>query len=84
MTLSSTQAIVAAVRDGYGIGFVSALALSEFVSERVAAVRLADAPLRRELYLVLDARRVLPPVPRAFARYCVGEAAPAPPSDTSA
>ena len=74
MTLGSTQAIVAAVRDGYGIGFVSADALAELAGDRVATVRLAGAPLCRELYLVLDERRVLPPVPRAFAAFCIRQA----------
>jgi DNA-binding transcriptional LysR family regulator len=71
MTLGTTQAIVAAVRDGYGIGFVSSLALAELAGDRVATVRLAGPPLRRALYLVVDERRVLPAVPRAFAAFCV-------------
>jgi DNA-binding transcriptional LysR family regulator len=74
MTLGTTQAIVAAVRDGYGIGFVSSLALAELAGDRVATVRLVGAPLRRALYLVVDERRVLSAVPRAFAAFCVRQA----------
>src|SRR5207248_6079265 len=47
MTLSTTQAIVSAVAEGYGIGFVTSLALADRAAGRVFGVRLAGLPLRR-------------------------------------
>jgi DNA-binding transcriptional LysR family regulator len=76
MTLSTTQTIVSAVRDGYGIGFVSSLALADRGAGRVVALRLAGVPLRRALYLVREERRVLPPVARRFAEFVLSGATP--------
>jgi DNA-binding transcriptional LysR family regulator len=75
MTLSTTQAIVAAVRAGYGIGFVSSLALPQPPDGRVVAVRLAGIPLRRTLYMVREKRSLPSPVARRFAEYVLAEAA---------
>jgi DNA-binding transcriptional LysR family regulator len=69
MTLSTTQAVVSAVRAGYGIGFVSSLALANEGRRGAAAVRLLEATLRRPLYLVRDERRLPPPVGRRFADF---------------
>lgn len=69
MTLSTTQAIMAAVRAGYGIGFVSSFALPGPRDGRVAAVRLAGIPLLRTLYLVREKRRLLSPIARRFAEF---------------
>lgn len=79
MTLSTTQAIVAAVRDGYGIGFVSSLALADGAGGRAVAVRLAEVSIRRSLYLVWNERRALSEVAGTFAAFCrqrqaIGEA----------
>jgi DNA-binding transcriptional LysR family regulator len=74
MTLSTTQAIVAAVRAGYGIGFVSSLALPDPQDGRVVGVRLAGIPLPRTLYLVREKRRLLSPVARRFAEFAVARA----------
>ena len=71
MTLTTTQAIVSAVRAGYGIGFVSSLALAEQPDERVVAVRLAGIPLRRQLYLVRDGRHPLLPMARHFVEFAL-------------
>ena len=69
MTLSTTQAIVAAVRAGYGIGFVSSFALPDPRDGRVVAVRVAGIPLLRTLYLVREKRRLLSPIARRFAEF---------------
>lgn len=69
MTLSTTRAIVSAVRAGYGIGFVSSLALADPPDRRVVGVRLAGIPVTRTLYLVREKRRVLSPVARRFAEF---------------
>ncbi len=71
MTLSTTQAIVSAVANGYGVGFVSSLALADRAAGRVVAVRLAELPLRRLLYLVREEQRLLPPVARRFIEFAL-------------
>ncbi|MBI3973460.1 MAG: LysR family transcriptional regulator [Chloroflexi bacterium] len=73
MTLSTTHAIVSAVRSGYGIGFVSSLALAEPLDRRVVAVRLAGVPLERRLYLVRHARDVLPAQARRFVEFALAK-----------
>ncbi len=75
MTLSTTQAIVSAVRAGYGIGFVSSLALTDRSDGRVVGVRLSGIPLRRTLYLVHETRRVLSLVARRFSEFALDAAA---------
>ena len=65
MVLSSCQAIVAAVRQGLGVGFVSTLALAESGGD-VVGVRLAEVSTRRRLSLVYPAGRTLTAVPAAF------------------
>ncbi len=74
MTLSTTQAIVSAVRAGYGIGFVSSMALADRSDGRVVGVRLAGIPLRRTLYMVHETRRVLPLVVRRFSEFVLSGA----------
>lgn len=69
MTLSTTQAIVSAVRAGYGLGFVSSLAIDDGPSANPVAVRITGLPLRRTLYLVRDERRLPPPAGRRFADF---------------
>ncbi|MDE3074272.1 MAG: LysR family transcriptional regulator [Chloroflexota bacterium] len=69
MTLSNTQAILSAVRAGYGIGFVSSLALHELTDGRVVGVRLAGLTVRRLLYLVRDRRRSLSRPARGFVDF---------------
>ncbi|HEY3115293.1 MAG TPA: LysR family transcriptional regulator [Chloroflexota bacterium] len=69
MTLTTTQAIVSSVRAGYGLGFVSSLALADVGTDGPVAVRLAIGPLVRQLYLVRDGRRSPPLVGRRFAEY---------------
>ena len=69
MVLSSTQAILSAVERGYGIGWVSSLALRGARAGHVAGVRLAGVPLMRNLYLVQEKQRPLPVVAAAFAQW---------------
>ena len=75
MVLNSTQAVLSAVQSGYGMGFVSSLALKGRWNYKLSRVRLAGLPLRRSLYLVRERRRLLSPVATAFANWVVaGEA----------
>lgn len=78
MTLSTTQAIVSAVRAGYGLGFVSSLALSEGSPGGPVGVRLAGVSLRRPIYLVRDERRLPPPAGRRFAEFVLQRFPPRP------
>ena len=75
MTLTTTQAVVSAVRAGYGVGFVSTLALGEQGPRGVVGVRLAGGPITRSIYLVRDERHVPPPVGRRFAEFVLERAA---------
>jgi DNA-binding transcriptional LysR family regulator len=67
MVLSNTAAIVSAVANGYGIGFVSCLALRGRGPEGPVAVRIAGLTLTRSLYLVVEKDRPLPPPAASFA-----------------
>jgi DNA-binding transcriptional LysR family regulator len=67
MTLSTTRAIISAVRAGYGIGFVSTLALREPEADGVVAVRFANMEIRRALFMVRNERRVSSRIARQFA-----------------
>ncbi len=75
MTLTTTRAIVSAVRAGYGIGFVSSLAVEGIDGHGMAAVRIAGYVLKRSLYLVRDERRVLSQVAQRFADLVLERAA---------
>lgn len=79
MTLTTTQAIVSAVRSGCGLGFVSSLALRDTGPGGPVPVRLAGVPLRRAIYLVRDERRLPPPVGQRFAEFVLQRAARAAP-----
>jgi DNA-binding transcriptional LysR family regulator len=69
MELSTTQAIVSAVEGGYGLGWVSALALAGRDRARVGAVRLEDLPLRRPLYMATARAGAARPVADAFTAW---------------
>ncbi len=58
LTLGSTQAILQAVVQGLGLGFVSALAAEEAQEAgRLACLRLTGVDLRRDLYLAYRPQR---------------------------
>ena len=76
MGVSSTQAILAGVDRGYGVGWVSGLAFEPGWKGRVAPVRLKGMPLRRSLYLVQNRQRALPAVATAFADWVRNESKP--------
>ena len=82
MGVSSSQAILAGVDRGFGIGWVSALAFGPGWKGRVSSVRLKGLPLRRSLYLVQNRQRALPAVATAFADWIrnEGKAKAAPPT----
>ena len=75
MTLGSSQAIVSGVERGYGLGWVSSLALAGRDPTRVVPVRLVGVPLRRTLFLVVATDRTLPPIAAAFVE-AVGRGSP--------
>ena len=57
MTLGSTQAVIAAVAQNIGIGFVTVQA-ADSRSDKVTAVRIDGLPLERDLNLVYETARV--------------------------
>jgi DNA-binding transcriptional LysR family regulator len=76
MVLSNTAAIVSAVGNGYGIGFVSCLALRGRGPEGPVAVRIAGLTLTRSLYLVVEKDRPLPPPAASFAGWVPSQQTP--------
>lgn len=69
LTLGSTQAVVSAVDAGLGIGFVTTRAIEQHAPSRVIAVRIAGAPIVRDLFMVYDANRRMPASARAFIEF---------------
>jgi len=69
MVLSSCQAIVAAVRQGLGVGFVSSLALADANIAEVVGIRLTEVSVRRRLSLVWRKDQALLPVTAVFVRF---------------
>ncbi len=78
MVLSTTEALVSAVEEGHGIGWVSSLALQRRDTTRVALVRLRDLRILRPLYVVHPRRAALSPVAATFVDW-LRTNAPAPP-----
>ena len=67
LTLGSTQAILQAVAQGLGLGFVSARAAIQAIADgHLACTRLADVDLRRDLYLAYLPGRVGDPLVARF------------------
>lgn len=66
MVLSTTEAVVSAVQQGQGIGWVSYRALEGRDAGRVAIVRVRDKPIRRPLYLIHRRTAALPSPVREF------------------
>jgi DNA-binding transcriptional LysR family regulator len=67
LTLGSTQAILQAVAQGLGLGFVSARAAHQATADgHLACTRLADIDLGRDLYLAYQSGRVRDPLVAHF------------------
>ena len=63
--VNSMRGVLSSVENGYGIGWVSSLALPHR-NPRIELVSLADVDLKRSLYLITTRRRILPPPASAF------------------
>ena len=79
MVLGTSQGVVTAAEQGYGIGWVSAQPLATRDASRVATVRLEELRILRPLYLVWDPRRPLPPVAQAFREWVLAREEPSQP-----
>ena len=79
LTLGSTQAVLQAVEQGLGVGFVSARAAAQAQADgHLVCVRLDGVDLRRDLYLAYLSQRLADPVVAhflAFTRSQFAEAA---------
>ncbi len=75
LSLGSTQSMVSAVDAGVGIGFVTLTAIEHHVPARIAAVRLTNMPVLRDLYMVNEVGRQMSDSARAFIEF-VEELAP--------
>jgi DNA-binding transcriptional LysR family regulator len=70
LTLGSTQAILQAVAQGLGLGFVSARAAAQAqAGGHLVGVRLAGLRLRRDLYLAYLPHRLADPVVAQFLAF---------------
>lgn len=70
LTLGSTQAVVQAIRDGLGVGFVSQRAIARVPpAERLPTVAVEGLAFTRELFIIYDAARVNTPLLRAFLAF---------------
>jgi DNA-binding transcriptional LysR family regulator len=78
LELGSNEAIKEAVLRGMGVSILSSLAVQkELQAERLHAIELSDLPLKRDMYVVWDRRRVLPIPARLFLDFlepCPGAA----------
>jgi DNA-binding transcriptional LysR family regulator len=86
VTLNNTQAILAAVDAGLGLGVVPLRALEHHRPTCVTATRVAGGPILRDLYMVYEPAREYPGHVAAFldfaAEYTGGGRVPAEPSAT--
>jgi DNA-binding transcriptional LysR family regulator len=70
LTLGSTQAVVQAVRDRLGIGFVSRRAIVRVPpAERLSTVVIEGLAFARDLYMIYDPARSNSPLLRAFLAF---------------
>jgi len=67
LTLGSTQAVVQAIRDELGIGFVSQRAIARVPpAERLPTVAVEGLTFTRELFIIYDAAQINTPLLHAF------------------
>ena len=70
LTLGSTQAVVQAIRDKLGIGFVSALAVTRVPpAERLPTVAIEDLTLTRDLFIIYDEAHITTHLLRTFVAF---------------
>jgi len=70
LTLGSTQAVVQAIRDRLGIGFVSRRAVVRVPpAERLPTVAIEGLTFSRILFIVYLAARITSPLRRAFLAF---------------
>jgi DNA-binding transcriptional LysR family regulator len=78
LEMGSNEAIKQAVQQGLGVSILSTHAVQkELLTGQLHALRVTDLPLKRDLFLVWDERRVLPIPARLFLDYlqpCPGAA----------
>lgn len=71
-SLGSTQAVMAAVDAGLGIGIVSRRAVVDGPGAGVVAVRIEGVPVRRQLWMVYETGRLRPAQQAAFITFVSG------------
>lgn len=78
-TLGSTQAVLQAVAQGLGLGFVSARASASMEADgRLACVRLSGVDLARSLYLAVVPERIADPIVSRFMEFAHAQVLPGP------
>lgn len=74
LILGSTQAVVQAIRDRLGIGFVSRRAIARVPpAERLPTVDIEGLTLGRDLFIVYEAAHITTPLLRAFLAFARAE-----------
>jgi DNA-binding transcriptional LysR family regulator len=70
LEMGSNEAIKEAVRRGLGTAVLSSRVIEQEVADgHLQGLRIAGLPLKREMYVVTDRRRVLPIAARLFVDY---------------
>src|SRR5262249_12979285 len=79
LELGSNEAIKEAVLRGVGVSVLSAYAVQkELKAGQLHALKVTDLHCDREMFVVWDRRRVLPPPARLFLRFLESNPIPAP------
>jgi DNA-binding transcriptional LysR family regulator len=77
LTLGSTQAVVQAIRDRLGIGFVSQRAVARVPpAERLPTVTIEGLTFARDLFIVYEAARMTTPLLEAFLAFAQAHRVP--------
>ncbi|MGQ9600919.1 MAG: LysR substrate-binding domain-containing protein [Anaerolineae bacterium] len=70
LTLGSMQAVIQAIREGLGIGFVSAMAVTRVPpAERLPTVAIEGLILTRDLFIIYDEARITTHLLRTFITF---------------
>jgi DNA-binding transcriptional LysR family regulator len=70
MELGSTQAVIEALRDGFGISILSRISIQHELAEgSLVEVRVRGLTMRRDFYEILHRRRPLHPIAQAFREF---------------
>jgi DNA-binding transcriptional LysR family regulator len=73
LTLGNAEAIVLAVQEGIGVGFVSEMVVDRLGKDRVATIKVKGLSICREIYIAQNARRPVTAAQKAFWEFIQNE-----------